>query len=230
MTRELWNQWVSDWQRILEVADKRGWSTKPLVIEPPANRFEVEEIEQQIGMALPEDFKEVVTKFSRHVDFEWNRANSPDSDSIFPNASSGGRTYKSGLWNLDQLVEMVGVSRTESDMHQDFFEKYQEDYDAISMEHLKRFVPFIRVTNGDDIGFLIEPNGGYWIHFYIHDDICDWDYCLGSSFVEFITRWSAIGCVGPEYWYLEPDFYDNDKGELRKSGGRVAEWKGYLYD
>ena len=50
---------------------------------------------------------------------------------------------------------------------------------------------------------------------------------LGLDFAEFMTRWSNLGCPGPEMWALEP-FYDRRERRLRDAGPAVDRWKEWV--
>lgn len=60
-----------------------------------------------------------------------------------------------------------------------------------------------------------------------HDDACSvHGRVLGADFVDFITRWSRIGCVGPEGWHLELFFEDGEFAAADSS--TVQAWRQWL--
>jgi hypothetical protein len=50
---------------------------------------------------------------------------------------------------------------------------------------------------------------------------------LGSNFVDFITRWSNLGCPGLEIERMMP-FYDPVQNLLMDSGEVVENWKRWV--
>ena len=50
---------------------------------------------------------------------------------------------------------------------------------------------------------------------------------LGLDFTDFMTRWSNLGCPGPEFYLLEP-FHDRRQRLLRDSGPVVERWKAWI--
>lgn len=54
-----------------------------------------------------------------------------------------------------------------------------------------------------------------------------WDlhgHKLADNFIDFISRWSNIGCVGTEDWQFKP-FYDFDKMEITKTDPVIERWR-----
>ena len=50
---------------------------------------------------------------------------------------------------------------------------------------------------------------------------------LGYNFIDFITRWSNVGCFGPEDWQFEP-FHNGAENVLELEGDKVNNWKKWL--
>jgi hypothetical protein len=89
-------------------------------------------------------------------------------------------------------------------------------------------VPFIAVPNGDFIAFSKTiVNGCSEVIYLSHDDGRLHGRRLAGTFVEFISRWSNIGCVGPEDWQLVP-FYDFERGQISFDSPSVLKWKSLL--
>ena len=61
-----------------------------------------------------------------------------------------------------------------------------------------------------------------------HDEGCDiHGKTLGIDFEDFITKWSRIGCVGPEGSWFEL-FSAND--EIQPNGELAVAWRAWLDD
>ncbi len=58
---------------------------------------------------------------------------------------------------------------------------------------------FHDVPSGDQLAFdLNEPSNP--VVYLSHDDGEGHGYRLGNDFIDFVERWSMVGCTGPEDW------------------------------
>jgi len=60
-----------------------------------------------------------------------------------------------------------------------------------------------------------------------HDGSDNHGMKVGNNFIDFITRWSNIGCPGTEDWQIEP-FYNYNNKQIDLTGERVSAWKKWL--
>lgn len=70
----------------------------------------------------------------------------------------------------------------------------------------------------------VSTENGCPVIFLSHDGSDFHGSHLADSFIEFITNWSNIGCVGTEDWILEI-FYDSDSKKLMSESSVINEWK-----
>lgn len=217
MNKETWDLWKASWQTILYIAKKRNWDIiNDLVIEPPVNQSIVDKTLKELNISLPADFIDVITNYSSGVKFYFQIKGKHEGDyrQIF-------QAGYEGLWSFEDLKNL---KEQHTDWIKDCFDDPTDEYGKVWYNK----TPFIRVGNGDFIAFdTTTPGNEYPVVYLSHDDGNLHGKRLGYNFVDFITRWSNIGCFGPEDWQLEP-FYDSKENILLMEGYKVENWKKWL--
>jgi hypothetical protein len=85
---------------------------------------------------------------------------------------------------------------------------------------------FIFVGNGDYVAFDMTHGDQNCPVIYLDHEGGDFNGCrLGLNFVDFITRWSNLGCPDPLILYL---FHDPGRNLLMDSGEIAENWKRWL--
>lgn len=219
MNKEIWNNWKSNWEWILSIAKKRKWEIiDDLIIKPPVSLQEVRETEKQLNLTLPEEFVDVLTNYSSGVNFFF-QIEGEETEGDYRQIFSAG--YEQ-IWDFESLPDL---KESYDGWLNECFNNPDDEYDRI-WQHK---VPFIHVATGDLIAFDVS-NGtsGCPVVFLSHDGSDMHGKRLGYNFVDFITRWSNVGCFGPEDWQFEP-FYDEEQDILLLDGPAVENWKdGFL--
>jgi len=218
MNDVIWKEWVRNWNWVLDIAKKRNWDNDELVIKSPVSIAKVEEIENEFNFSYPTDFKTVLTKYSSGILFNWQIEHEETEGEFRQIFCGGGRGY---LWDFETL-------RTDYSNYlgsvNEAFPNLEDDYDRIW--HNK--IPFLDVPNGDVIAFDASGKKENGSVIYLSHDGSDFHgHRLAENFIEFISRWSNIGCVGTEDWQYEP-FYDYEKMTLRDKGEAIDRWKQWL--
>jgi hypothetical protein len=218
MDNTLWAEWLKNWNWILAIAKRRNWDVKELVIKPTVSISEIEEIERELGILYPTEFKTILTKYSSSVMLNW-QIEHEETEGEFRQVFCGGGWGQ--LWDFEILREnydgyMGWVTEC--------FPNPEDEYDRIW--HNK--VPILRVPNGDMIVLdTFEKKENCPVIYLSHDGSDFHGHRLGENFIDFISRWSNIGCVGTEDWQYEP-FYDYENMTLKDSGEVIARWKKWL--
>jgi len=212
LNKTLWNKWQSDWSWIMSVAESRNWDYSELVIQEPVSLEEIKALEENLNIELPSDFKHVLCEYSSGVDFNWHMDGDEieSFEAIFCGGSDG------ILWDFSQLERMY---KNYKDWIKVCFPDPNNEYDKIWYDK----IPFLEVGNGDIIAFD-AMEAGYPVVFLSHDGSDFHGSRLAGNFIEFITNWSNIGCVGTEDWILEI-FYDSDSKKLMNESTIIDEWK-----
>lgn len=220
MDKQQWDNWMTDWNWIIKVAQDRQWSFNSLEIQPPIELSEIELIEQAFSISYPTDFKAVLANYSSAVQCGWQLTDEEIPEefiSIFCGCG-GVSAYKSqpNLWDFGLLAEMYKT-------YQGWLTNcYNDPTDAYG-KHYYNKIPFIEVPNGDFIAF----NELGEVCYLSHDDGPLHGERLAANFVEFITLWSNLGCVGTESEQLAV-FYDTHQEKLMDAGEQIERWKAWL--
>jgi len=233
MNKETWNKWLANFDWIIDVSKSKGWNTKKwepikemeskgwdiynLQIEKPAPIEWINRIEKQTEQIYPDDFKAVLTNYSSAVRLNWHMNDNKIEGfkEIFCGAGYG---Y---LWDCELLTDIYKNYRG---WLTDCYDDPNDEYGGIYYNK----VPFISVPNGDLIAFQKEiKNGESEVIYLSHDDGQLHGKRLARNFVEFISKWSNIGCVGTEEWQMVP-FYDFENNELSSNNEQVQLWKSIL--
>jgi len=218
MEKALWEKWVSDWNWIMAIARKRNWQTRPLEIKPPIDITEIILLEENIGIRYPEEFKYVLANYSSGVYFKWQMKDEEPEDELKCVFSGGGRGC---LWDFSFL-------KNDFDNYTGWvtkcFSNPEDPYDKMWQNK----VPFLDVPTGDVIAFDTSESAIESPIIYLSHDGADFHgKRLAKNFIDFITQWSNLGCVGTEDWQFEP-FYDYEKMELMGTGPQIDRWKDWL--
>jgi hypothetical protein len=230
MSELIWNGWVQDWEWMLAAMERKGatiWCD--LEIAPPASEDQVRELRQQRGIMLPEEFVEVLTGYSAAVRFQWSLDELDDPPGIYRPCTRGGHWE---LWSMDALLRLsqdqAGALKRLEEIEAEAINSGLIDPNALSepVWHNKTF--FIHVPNGDYIAFDVSHGITNCPVVYLDHEWGSFNGArLGLNFVDFMTRWSNLGCPGVESWKMKP-FYDPAQNLLMSSGEVVENWKRWV--
>ncbi|UCS94956.1 hypothetical protein KZP23_08075 [Echinicola marina] len=67
MNNEIWSNWIRRIEWILNIAKKRNWDYSELTVKEPISRRSFDTLEKELNLTYPEDFKEVLTKYSSGI-------------------------------------------------------------------------------------------------------------------------------------------------------------------
>lgn len=164
----------------------RGIDVEPLRIDPPATDAEVDEVECQLGFALPLSFRAVLTTLSRSVSWSWR--SSEDFAPPFRGIFSGELS-----WSVDALPELqVGLRGWIRACFPDLADPYHEVW--------HRKLALAALKNGDFLAVDLGPEHPGEIVYLSHDDGDGHGYVLAESLCDLVDRWAPLACPGPEDW------------------------------
>ena len=236
MNDEVWTTWQSDWSAVLRGIGRLGspaFATELIVGKPASVEQAVQDVSVPTG--LPESMADVVRNRAAHVSFHWRLVDlEGDGDIEAPMFGSdtplwGGchtSPVPGALWDLAALP---GLIETHQSWLDDCFQQFlDEDPNDPYGSPWANKLPFIEVADGDMIGIdLADGPARGQVVYLCHDDYCDLHgKALGTDFVDFITRWSRIGCVGPEGSFLELFFEDGEFAPA--TSATVQAWRSWL--
>lgn len=202
------------WQQVVAAIRKLGGESDGPQVSPPATLVQVQEIEQAIGITLPDSFREVVLTLSSEVDVRWQL---PDTFVLPAELRHSG--YGHLWWSLDSLPNLE-LSRREwiRTVYPDPADDYDREY------HGK--IAFLEVADGDLLVFDPERAGA--VVYLSHDGDTDvHGLVLGADFQDFITRWTRLAFPGPEGWAWKP-FHSSASGKLDPGSTVAGEWRSLL--
>jgi len=146
--------------------------------------------------------REVLKEYAKSIDISWSFDESTE-DKIpepFKGKVSSGWCY----WDLDQLKD---INHYKNELVQTCF----IELDVPGAEQLLSTFAFLTVPNGDYL--LIDMQAPDAPIIYLSHEMDKMHGCrLGNSFIDFIEKWTLIGCVGPEDWQFEPFIKDVSAG------------------
>ncbi len=205
-------EWVRRWQAALDACQRMGGEAHEMAILPPASEEDIAQVEAEIGRVLPTSFRKVLTEFSGHLSLDWYL---PDNV-VLPQEL---REIFSGecSWGLPQLREAI---KNYHGWLETNFADVEDSYDSVWHNKLA----FAQVANGDllafDLKFVPDPP----VVYLSHDGGDGHGYRLGDNFIDFIDRWSLLGCPGSEDWQMMP-FLPNATGGLDPYGENARKWR-----
>lgn len=217
MNNEIWHTWIDRVEWILSIAKKRHWDYTDMVVKKPVSDKDFEVLEKDLGIKYPDDFKEVLTKYSSGLLMDWQIENETplgEFDEIFCGAGYG------SLWDFSTL-------RDDYDNIQGWikgcFSNPEDDYDKVWFNK----VPFLTVPNGDVIAFGDKTKKGNQVVYLSHEGDEFHGQILGENFIDFINKWTQTGCVGTEDMQFEP-FYNYQTKSFLSNKATLDKWKAWL--
>jgi hypothetical protein len=210
------DEWVDRMKRMLLAVQQFGGETEPLVIAPPASEEEVAAVEAELGMAVPASFRKVLTEFSACVDLRWEL---PDPTGLPEEL----RRIGSGLlwWSVQAIAQMYDDYRGWVD---EVFSDIADPYDKVW--HGK--FPALEVGNGDYIAISVEADQIGSVVYLSHEGDPVHGSHLADNFADFLDRYLALGCAGPDDWTLEVFLGEPDLG-LQTECPTAKLWRACLY-
>jgi len=169
-----------------------------------------------VGGQLPSEFEHVLTHYARKVSFSWDLLESPLEDLLPYELRECGGCF-ADLWDVATLPALAVEA-----------EKIRQCGMAYFEMAFDRRLPFIEVGNGDFIAFEMQHGRHDCPIVYLSHENDDSHNCvLGRNFVEFLLRWSGVGCNGPDFASVEA-FYDARKKRIHCHGRNAKKWRSLI--
>ncbi|TWU49036.1 SMI1 / KNR4 family protein [Rubripirellula tenax] len=214
MTTSWWESVQDHWCWACDATRARDGNVdqKPKVYKP-INERQLATLRRKVGGRLPSEFEHVLTHYARKVSFSWDLMESPLSDD-FPDELRECCGCFADLWDVATLPEFAVVAAKNCQSEMPYFH-----------EAFNQRLPFIETGNGDYIAFDMRNGTEECPIVYLsHENDESHNRVLGQNFVEFLLRWSGVGCVGPDFPYLEA-FYDARKKRVHCHGRNAKKWR-----
>ena len=192
------------WQRALEAGRARSHDRMAeragVRYESPATDKDLDAVQRALGRTIPASVA-ALYRISKSVNVWWDLGDTRPPkpyDEIFAGDCA---------WDLDHQGYLIDIY---DGWVREVFSNAENPYDRVWHEKF----PVLEVGNGDLIAVDLDGRPTY----LSHDDGEGHGFVLGRDMVDFIDRWSRIGCPGPEDWQWLPfapgrDAYIDPDGE-----------------
>ncbi|MGR5994546.1 SMI1/KNR4 family protein [Bacillus cereus] len=169
-----------------------GGEVQEVCIDEPSSLEQIIQVEEKLGIKLPNSFKKVLLEFSGNFSLRWFL---PD-DVELPNEFTD-------IFLRNTPLEFKSLSEFEKerkDLVDEVFSNLDDEYDVVWHNKLA----FCEVGNGDYLAFDMKDDIDAPIIYLSHDDGEGHVYKIANNFIEFIENWSRVAFVGCEDWQWLP--------------------------
>ncbi|MDG0809114.1 SMI1/KNR4 family protein [Cohnella rhizosphaerae] len=214
-----WKSWEDNIKTFLQSIQQIGGEVDGYHIKAPSKIESIQEVEETLGIKLPISFTKTVLEFSSGFEMNWSLPDDEDLEVPLPTELKG---IFAGNFSWS-LKDIINIEQDRKGWELEVFSNFEDDYDRIWHNKLG----LMEVGNGDylafDLSIPIDPP----VIYLSHDGGEGHGYILGNNFIDFMNRWTRIGCVGCEDWQLMPFMNDSSMGIL-PDGKNAIQWRKYL--
>ena len=222
MTEFNWDNFINELKKFQKGIENIGGEFfREFKIGTPAKEEEILEVEKRLGYKIPEDFRDILLKYSSCFEYDWNIYKGVSEKQIeLPDNLKG--IFAGDLhWELNVLVKFQEDNK---DWIEECFPDYNDEYDRVW--HNKML--FYEVGNGDYLAIELEKENYGKIAYLSHDDGDGHGYYLANNFKELVSNWSKVGCVGGEDWQWLT-FYTKGIG-INPNCENTKSWKDFIFN
>jgi len=219
--------WQANVQTMLGIVQQRGWTVSEAPVPPLGlSAKELEALEATLGLPIPPQLRHALA-WAGQWQFGWYSSPLDEPPSKL-SACAGG----SLSWNAQQLEEenlheamLEWVACQNEDLQDVEDAAFLQAHTALWQAHF----PFAVMPNGDLLTIDTrnpDPQRQpvrYWFH-DLDGDSTD-GALMAPNFFSFISGWTALGCVGSEYWTWAPLMRN---GAFEVQGELAREWFAWL--
>jgi hypothetical protein len=203
-------------ERIKLLLDEPQVAPRADVVGPPASAREVATAEKQLGAAFPASVREALTKLSSHVNVAWTCSDWSKSEM---------RRVPFSLGSGELVFSTAGLVRMQKEKDRFVAQVFPDERKKEARPWHGVFA-VIAVGNGDYLAVdqkKAQADGP--VVYLSHDGAAEHGAILGSSFGDFLDRWTRLACVGPESWALKPFL---KRTGLDPEGPNAVKWRSWL--
>ena len=222
MTEFNWDNFIQELKKFQKGIENIGGEFfREFKIGTPAKEEEILEVEKRLGYKIPEDFRDILLKYSSCFEYDWNIYKGVSEKQIeLPDNLKG--IFAGDLhWELNVLVKFQEDNK---DWIEECFPDYNDEYDRVWYNKML----FYEVGNGDYLAIELEKENYGKIAYLSHDDGDGHGYYLANNFKELVSNWSKVGCVGGEDWQWLT-FYTKGIG-INPNCENTKLWKDFIFN
>ncbi|MCY8957420.1 SMI1/KNR4 family protein [Bacillus cereus] len=169
-----------------------GGEVQEVCIDEPSSLEQIIQVEEKLGIKLPNSFKKVLLEFSGNFSLRWFLPDDVELPNEFTDIFCG-----TPHWSLESLSEF---EKERKGLVDEVFSNIDDEYDVVWHNKLA----FCEVGNGDYLAFDMKDDIDAPIIYLSHDDGEGHGYKIANNFIEFIENWSRVAFVGCEDWQWLP--------------------------
>ncbi|MEF8682314.1 SMI1/KNR4 family protein [Bacillus cereus] len=169
-----------------------GDEVQEVCIDEPSSLEQIIQVEEKLGIKLPNSFKKVLLEFSGNFSLRWFLPDDVELPNEFTDIFCG-----TPHWSLESLSEF---EKERKDLVDEVFSNLDDEYDVVWHNKLA----FCEVGNVDYLAFDMKDDIDAPIIYLSHDDGEGHGYKITNNFIEFIENWSRVAFVGCEDWQWLP--------------------------
>lgn len=214
-----WETWEDDIKAFIKAIEGIGGEVDGYLIKPPVSVSVIRNVEEELGVSLPESFIKVISGFTSGMEMNWSLPDDEELEVPIPEALEG--IFASNFsWNIEDLIN---VEKDRKGWEQEVFSDVENEYDRVWHNKLG----LMAVGNGDYIAFDLSISNDPPVVYLSHDDGEGHGYILGQNFIDFMDKWVKIGCVGCEDWQLLP-FIEGPSTGTQPDSKNAHLWRKWL--
>ncbi|HUQ07098.1 MAG TPA: SMI1/KNR4 family protein [Kofleriaceae bacterium] len=206
--------WQRRWNAAVRGSERRG-GAGDVTMGRTLRADELATIERELGFVIPKSLAELFTGIAANAEMSWRLPEECIPPSPFKELQWG-----ACAWDARRIPEL---ERCRRGWVEQVFSDPDDDYALVWRNKLA----ICDVPNGDLIAVDLARTDVAPVVYLSHDDGEGHGRVLGHSVLDFIDRWTLLGCVGPEEWLMMP-FLRPDKPYLDPVGERAQQWRAWL--
>lgn len=214
VTAERWQRLIKQWQALSKLVDKHDAFEmyQALEILPAMPVSEIANIQVNLDRPIPNELLFIAAHFSGGVrfGFEYDLSSIVDSPE-FPlnrllDGQGGGPEVSGVLFDIVSLPEHLDCREWEWDNE-------TTEWSTV--------IPLFKYLNGDYVAIDTKVENEQPVVFMSHEEDC-LDPPLGTSFIDFLERWTSVNLIDIEFYVSSPLF---EKEGFDANAAGLRQWK-----
>ncbi|MEV5027944.1 SMI1/KNR4 family protein [Paenibacillus sp. LPE1-1-1.1] len=214
-----WETWEDNIKVFIKAIEFIGGEVDGYLIKPSVSISVIKSVEEELGVSLPESFIKVISEFISGMEMVWSLPDDDEREVPIPEVLKG-ISASNFSWSIENIIN---VEKGRKRWEQEVFSDEEDEYDRVWHNKLG----LMEVGNGDYIAFDLSISNDPPVVYLSHDDGEGHGYILGHNFIDFIDKWTKIGCVGCEDWQLLP-FMEGPSTGIQPDLPNAQLWRNWL--